>query len=366
MANEEKDVCTKGKSCKTTCIKKNLVCSEKLNPNAQSGLSRLVEMLQGVVQSVVPQPKPKPKPQNSASQTIEKGEGFIKEFKNRIESLDKQIGDLRKENSNIESQLRGKIGSKKSGELRDQLSRNLQVINVANQEMVSVMGSIRQKMLGSSTVGQDKIDSLVGGVDLLKAGKNGKEIKDQLAEFAKMFGGKGFGNVKETPGMGVSPLTSIFFNKGRAWADVEMGHMSLDGRKGTTFHEMGHYVEFQRPWLQNYLNKWRNDRAWDRATVKEMYGMDDVPPPIVSSVRSGGRRLPVIPMAYLAGGGAYSREEVGLADEYLSPYMGKIYKDGGTEVLSMGIEQFSSPQRMATLRRAHPELFNLIVGLSQD
>lgn len=365
MANEERDVCSKGKSCKTACIKKGLVCREDLKSSVQSGLSQLVETLKGAAQNVIPQPRPKPT--DPASQLIEKGMEFAKEFKGRIESLEGRIGALRRDNANIEARIRGsRMSSDERGKLRAQLSRNLQVLNLANQELVSVMGGIRQKMLDNSKLTQEQIDKLVGGIDIIKGGKNGKEIKGQLAEFARMFGGKGFSNVRETPGMGVSPLTSIFYSKERAWADVEMGHMRLDGRKGTTFHEMGHYIEYQRPWLQKFMNKWRNERAWDRATVKEMYGMEDVPPPIVSTLRTGGRRLPVIPMSYLTGGTSYARDEVGVADEFLSPYMGKIYRDGGTEVLSMGIEQFSSPQRMATLRRAHPELFHLVVGLSQD
>lgn len=312
-------------------------------------------------------PQPKPKSTDPASLTIEKGKDFIREFNGKIESLDKQIADLRKQNYEIESRLRGKVGANTRKELREQLSRNLQVVNTAQNELVSVMGGIRQKMLGNSKMNPEQINTIVSNIDLIKAGKGvSKDIQSQLAEFAKMFGGKGFSNVKETPGMGVSLLTTVFFNKGRAWADVEMGHMRLDGTKANTFHEMGHYIEHQRPWLQKFVGKWRNDRAWDRATVKEMYGMEDVPPPIVSTIRSGGRRLPVIPMSYLTGSKGYSRDEVAVADEYLSPYMGKIYRDGGTEVLSMSIEQFSSPQRMATLRRAHPELFHLIIGLSQD
>lgn len=365
MANEEKDVCTKGKSCKTACIKTNLVCRESIRPLIQSGLSNLVNTLQKVLPISAPQ---RPVTVSSpASQTLSKGREFLRPFASRMDALDKKIGELRKANRSIEVRLagRGKLSSNDRASLRDQLSKNLSELNKTNQQMVGVMNEIRFKMLSSSKMTPEQIRKVVENVDVLRAGKkSGADIRDQLAEFARMFGGKGFSNVKDTP-IDVNPLTTIFFNKGRPWANVEDGHMQLDSTKGNTFHEMGHFVEHQRPWLKKYMGQWRDSRAWDKATVKEMYEGEDVPPPITSIRRIGGRQIPTISMSYLAGG-KYREDEVGVADEFLSPYMGKIYPDGGTEVLSMSMEHFSSPHRMVALRRAHPELFDMVVGLSRD
>jgi hypothetical protein len=71
-------------------------------------------------------------------------------------------------------------------------------------------------------------------------------------------------------------------------------------------------------------------------------------------------------MSYLTGNQSYGTDEVGLADEYLSPYMGKVYEGRGSEVMSMTMQHFSSPAGMVTLRKAYPEIFNLIVGLSAE
>lgn len=365
MANEEKDVCTKGKSCKTTCIKKNLVCQESVGANIQSSLSKLVSTLKGMLPTPAP-PKPSP-PTDPASQTLNKGREFLRPFAARMDALDKRISELRTANRDIEARLngRGKLSAKDRGALRTELSRNLAELKTVDRQMVGVMNEIRNKMLSSSRMSPEEIKKIVDNVDFVRAGKKSEaSLREQLSEFVKMFGGKGFSNLKETPG-DISPLTTIFYSKERAWANGEMGHMRLNGDKGTTFHEMGHFVEFQRPWLTKYAQQWRNNRAWDRATVKEMYAMEDAPPPITSTVRSGNRRIPLVQMSYLAGG-KYDKGEVGMADEYFHPYMGKVYEDRTTEVVSMSIEQFSSPYRMAAFRRAHPELFDMVVGLSRD
>lgn len=45
----DKDICTKGKSCKTTCIKKGLTCREYLNPNIKIDLPKTVGLLAGIL-----------------------------------------------------------------------------------------------------------------------------------------------------------------------------------------------------------------------------------------------------------------------------------------------------------------------------
>lgn len=211
------------------------------------------------------------------------------------------------------------------------------------------------------------INGILRNVDVLKAGDNEKKLKDQLKEFIKMFKGKGFGSVAGSP-KDVSPLTSIFYNKERPWANSELGHMSLDGKKGSTFHEMAHLMENQRPWLSDYVTKWRDGRAWDKATVDEMMkGSPEPPPkPAFTRVTADNKNVPVYPIKEFTGIDAYNKKEVAVMDEFMSPYMGKVYENGYTEVLSMAVEHFANPRDMATLRRSHPEMFNLIVGLSVE
>jgi hypothetical protein len=63
-------------------------------------------------------------------------------------------------------------------------------------------------------------------------------------------------------------------------------------------------------------------------------------------------------------GKGYRKDEVAVIDNFVDPYMGKVYKDRFTEVVSMTIEHFSEPYLMSSLFKSHPDLFVLGVGLA--
>ena len=49
-------------------------------------------------------------------------------------------------------------------------------------------------------------------------------------------------------------------------------------------------------------------------------------------------------------------------DSWTSPYVGKFYEDGATEVFAMGLQEFSTAQRVQAFMQKDPEHFDLIVG----
>ena len=64
-------------------------------------------------------------------------------------------------------------------------------------------------------------------------------------------------------------------------------------------------------------------------------------------------------------------------DKYKDAYMGKVYdmfdydysyikgKINPSEVLTMSIQEFADPSLMGKLYRTHPDLFELVVGMSR-
>ena len=62
---------------------------------------------------------------------------------------------------------------------------------------------------------------------------------------------------------------------------------------------------------------------------------------------------------------AYSSDEIALPDHFFSPYVGKVYQSGATEVASMGVQQFSSLQNMYSLYESDREMFDLMIGMMQ-
>lgn len=91
----------------------------------------------------------------------------------------------------------------------------------------------------------------------------------------------------------------------------------LDGvRRTTPFHEIGHMVEFLNP----------NALHISKDFVKK---------------RTEGE--PEIGLVSLFPGYKYNRQEKVKKDDFISPYIGKVY-DNATEVLSIGLEQIFEPQ----------------------
>jgi hypothetical protein len=56
----------------------------------------------------------------------------------------------------------------------------------------------------------------------------------------------------------------------------------------------------------------------------------------------------------------YGKEEVCKPDKFLREYMGKVYRDGGTEILSMGLEYMAREPH--TLYAHDPEMFHFLLG----
>ncbi|MBI3930083.1 MAG: hypothetical protein HY319_31375 [Armatimonadetes bacterium] len=118
---------------------------------------------------------------------------------------------------------------------------------------------------------------------------------------------------------------------------IEMGE-GFDKR--LCMHEIAHRVEYRNPEI-SLANK---DFVRARA-------------------RAAGRSTTEpTPLARLSPGADYGKDEVALEDHFISPYVGKQYGDAATEVLSVGLDHFASPDRLLQLYRRDPEHFFLVLG----
>lgn len=102
----------------------------------------------------------------------------------------------------------------------------------------------------------------------------------------------------------------------------------------TTVHELGHWLE-----AADYRAKELAGRFLDRRTAGE----------------------PIQKMADLAPGGGYQPDEIARPDKFINPYVGKVYGDRSTEILSMGIERmWDDPAGFA---KADPEHFDFTLAI---
>jgi hypothetical protein len=101
------------------------------------------------------------------------------------------------------------------------------------------------------------------------------------------------------------------------------------------WHEMAHHLEFADPSIAKVAEEWVKSRATG----------------------------PQESLNKLTGSNRFDRSEKAYPDHFADPYVGKVYRSGITEVLSMGVEAFSSPERMIQLAAKDPDHFALVLGL---
>jgi hypothetical protein len=124
---------------------------------------------------------------------------------------------------------------------------------------------------------------------------------------------------------------------------TKSGYINQEELARAMYHEMGHHVEFgEDPTRMKYGQA---AAAWRDARVSSMEQ----------------KRL-----SELTGISAYKDAETARPGDFYNAYLGKVYKDGSTEVVSMGLEHFSSAEDMLALYEKQPELFDFVLGITAD
>lgn len=163
---------------------------------------------------------------------------------------------------------------------------------------------------------------------LKKQGYPIEKFRNDVAEFYKITGGK------------LRKIDFISDGSKRANAqgieDFEGNAIAITGEfsKETLWHELAHHLEsdpIAKLTANEFLIKRRESDE-------------------VHSLRS------------LTGNKGYGPNEVAYKDGFINPYVGKVYRDGVTEVFSMGVQYLSSPELAATLLAHDPEMFEMITG----
>jgi hypothetical protein len=108
----------------------------------------------------------------------------------------------------------------------------------------------------------------------------------------------------------------------------------LKDRRWVQFHEMAHFAEFRDPEAGKLAEDWVKGRA---------EGVS-------------------VPLSQLTGNPGYRDDEVALPDNFIAPYVGKLYGHGITEVHSMGLQAFASGRMITDLYKRDPEHFQLMMN----
>lgn len=123
---------------------------------------------------------------------------------------------------------------------------------------------------------------------------------------------------------------------------VIVGRYPPELRDLILYHELGHHFEFSNPHIAEDAYKWMLSR-------------------------SNGK--PARPLSEIEVGSSYGPNELAFEDDWYSTYVGKVpgavmLKRGipNTEVISMGLQKFTSPEAMLEFYRKDPDHFLFVLG----
>jgi len=329
----------------------------------------------------IPKPKPVAKPVGFERRLVDSSPEQLRKdgraLMNEVGEFD--TAKLKKLNDNFRSAA-AKSGSNLKPELADKLQADFEK---AKNEYLNYRGQILQKFeklknkMLETPLSQSQIDGFVKNTKITTWQAAQKtEIRGYLSEYIRMFNGNGFIAAPN----GVPPITKIGKAQ-RASNSYWKGQMSTSGgrnyvSKSTTFHEITHSVEVMNPKLNNYMNEWKFNKAFtDKTKIQEVIHKKKA---LASSGASDlAKKKPVYKLKDITHIN-YDAREKAFVDKYLDPYMGKIYEpdnfvkrfgiDGSpeaSEVLTMTVQQFADVENMPRVLADHPDLFELIVGMSR-
>ena len=326
------------------------------------------------------------------------------EFKRRL--ADSSPDQLRKDGKAIIDEVGGidvkklikledefKVAAKKTGanldpKLADKLASDFEKAKKKyfdfRDSFEAKMAKIKEKMLETSLT-DVQVNKFANQVNISSSftGSEQSQIKNIFREYIRLFNGAGFteaaNGVPAANTVGKARRASCTFWKGKFSTSVNRQGVV---NKSTTFHEITHIVEVANPKLNKYMNEWKFNQAFGEKGAtkvsKELRDQFMAKPRSPSSWEMTEKlNKPVYTLRSITGNTGYRSSEVAFLDKYKDAYMGKVYdmfdydysyikgKINPSEVLTMSIQEFADPSLMGKLYRTHPDLFELVVGMSR-
>lgn len=168
---------------------------------------------------------------------------------------------------------------------------------------------------------------------LKRQGYKEASLRQDMADFYRISGGR-IPEIEITSTVGRAHASGITATEGRKLIAV-----GKNFNRTVLFHELAHHIE-----------------------------ADEIAKAASNGFLVKRRKSPQVkPLSVLTGNRGYSSREVAYEDEFLNPYIGKVYRDGVTEVFSMGLEHLATPGAAALFSAKDPEMFAMVTGyLSQE
>lgn len=223
------------------------------------------------------------------------------------------------------------------GRERDKLKKALEKINKASEKLEAGRASKEEKQHSELIEAIKQKHGLPGFyvktlVDSIKYDSSMSPdklatIKATMADFYELTGAKGSTSIRE-----------ITYVADRAFASKMFGRINTGASpdRETIAHEAAHHLEFVNPEFRKAAESWRNSNALYLKPEK---------------------------LSKLTGNKQYGDDELAYPGRYVDPYVGKVYQNGDTEVISVGVQLFFDPAKLKRFRDKSPSHFHLVLGM---
>jgi len=332
----------------------------------------------------IPKPKPVTKPVGFEKRLVDSSpEQLRKAGKDLIKEVGLDIDEYKKLGQEFKAAA-GKTGANLDPKLADKLAADFEKAKkkyfTYREKYENQMEILRNKML-ETNLNDVQVNKYIKNTKITtwKAAQK-TQIRNHLDEYIRMFNGNGFienaNGVPAVTKIGKANRASSKFYDGSMTTQLErsMFGTSTTVNKSVTFHEITHAVEVANPKLNKYMQSWRTNKGFTdttkiKANMVRKEGMSVYGPS--QQVGKPVYRLKDITRI------KYDASEDALVNDYMDAYMGKVYRASdlkrfginekieSTEVLTMSVERFADSKKMGALYNKHPELFELIVGMSR-
>ena len=248
----------------------------------------------------------------------------------RIHQLNRKlISDLRRNSIEIEKLEMAKSKAKRSGRQTREIDNALNKERKRQSQLLSRKKFSWAESLRLPKHRQSNIEINVDGLPDKQQKKNcqfAKRLFDQVVDNSLV--------PKQQLNFSVEKDKS----KRSAYYGAKRGIKLTPGTSfGTYLHEMGHWIEDCNPEVENICKEFLSKRTKGEKPQK---------------------------LNVLSPNSGYQDDEYTLKDNFSNPYCGKIYPDGGSEILSMGIQMLA--ENPTSFYRNDPEYFGLIVSILRN
>lgn len=328
-----KDGSTYGIEDGLNCRKGTTVYEDELSSSTRKAVDKLQMKAQGKVVRKILEEKIKEKVSSSKPSSYKDYfEIGVRAYRDEILQVKELITSVKKDRKFLDSLAKTKQIDLDDREIKARTER----YNQNKEKAERIFAKIREDLLsrGNIQTAKSKAKEVIDNSDVGSLPKSKDFYQEELVNLNRISNNK------------VQTLGELIYTRERAFARKpkgnEVGKINVGKKETETasktslWHEFGHHIEISNPELKDVFKEW-----------------------ILS--RSSGK---TVSLRQLTGNQKYGEDEVAYDGKFgLGAYVGRIYPDGGTEVMSKGLEMFASEKAMAYFFSKDPEHFLMILGI---